>query len=229
MNHPINISKNNSMSSPTVNKFRFGLALATTAMIEVGRYQVALDDKAATEAGFVATLMKPARTSDLCDELVRAIYLTNERSLVRKVREAVLAVKLEQEMSKDEILERYLNTVYFGRGAYGIQAASQAYFGIDVEELTVADSAYLAGLIRSPETGDAERDPELQIIATTHSPYVVDAIAAVPVDGSMTAHRLRPVSGLELGLRRFVSEGPAGLLEGGLPDGTQRRGHQRPP
>jgi penicillin-binding protein 1A len=98
--------------------------------------------------------------STITQQLVRAIYLTNERSLVRKVREAVLAVKLEQEMSKDEILERYLNTVYFGRGAYGIQAASRAYFGIDVEELTVADSAYLAGLIRSPETGDAERDPE---------------------------------------------------------------------
>jgi penicillin-binding protein 1A len=111
--------------------------------------------------------------STITQQLVRAIYLTNERSLVRKVREAVLAVKLEQEMSKDEILERYLNTVYFGRGAYGIQAASRAYFGIDVEELTVADSAYLAGLIRSPETGDAERDP---VEATRRRGTVLDAM-----------------------------------------------------
>ena len=98
--------------------------------------------------------------STITQQLVRAIYLSNEQSMVRKVREAVLAVKLEQEMPKDEILERYLNMIYFGRGAYGIQAASQAYFGIDVGELTVADAAYLAGLIRSPETGDAERNPE---------------------------------------------------------------------
>lgn len=98
--------------------------------------------------------------STITQQLVRSIYLNNERSLVRKVREAVLAVKLEQEMEKDEILERYLNTIYFGRGAYGVQAASRAYFGKDLADLTVADAAYLAGLIRAPEGADAERDPD---------------------------------------------------------------------
>ena len=63
----------------------------------------------------------------------------------RKVREAVLAVKLERTEDKDQILERYLNTVYFGRGAYGVQAASRLYFGKPVNELSLEEAAMLAG------------------------------------------------------------------------------------
>ena len=98
--------------------------------------------------------------STITQQYVKNAYLTSERSIVRKVKEAVLAVKLERELSKDQILERYLNTIYFGRGAYGVAAASRAYFAKDVREIGLAESAYLAGLIRSPGGADALKDPE---------------------------------------------------------------------
>ena len=72
----------------------------------------------------------------------------------------VLAVKISQEQTKDQILENYLNAIYFGRGAYGIQAASQAYFGKDVKELTVAEGAMLAGMIQSPSRWDPAKNPD---------------------------------------------------------------------
>jgi penicillin-binding protein 1A len=98
--------------------------------------------------------------STITQQYVKNAYLTSERSIVRKVKEAVLAVKLERELNKDEILERYLNTIYFGRGAYGVAAASRAYFGMDVREIGLGQSAYLAGLIRSPGGADALENPE---------------------------------------------------------------------
>ena len=79
--------------------------------------------------------------------------------MLQKLREAVLAVKLEQKYSKPEILERYLNTVYFGRGAYGIEAAAKAYFDMDVGQLGLRESAYLAGIIRSPALSDVAPIP----------------------------------------------------------------------
>ena len=98
--------------------------------------------------------------STITQQYVKTVYLTNERTIARKIREAIYAVELERELSKEEILERYLNTVYFGRGAYGVQAASQAYFFEDVQDLSLTDAAYLAGLIRAPESADADRDPQ---------------------------------------------------------------------
>ncbi|MGZ4240763.1 MAG: transglycosylase domain-containing protein [Actinomycetota bacterium] len=78
------------------------------------------------------------------------------RTVDRKVKEALLAVRLENELSKDEILDRYLNTVYFGRGAYGIEAAAEAFFATHAPKLTLAQSAYLAGIIRAPEIYDRD-------------------------------------------------------------------------
>lgn len=98
--------------------------------------------------------------STITQQYVKTVYLTSERTLDRKLREAVLAVKLEQRLDKREILTRYLNQVYFGRGAYGVEAASRAYFGVPVSDLQLHQSAYLAGLIRSPESADASQDPE---------------------------------------------------------------------
>jgi penicillin-binding protein 1A len=89
------------------------------------------------------------------------LLTTRERTVWRKLREATLAVKVEQQYDKDEILERYLNTIYFGRGAYGVQAASRSYFGKDVEQLGLAEASYLAGLIRAPERADASRHPDV--------------------------------------------------------------------
>jgi len=98
--------------------------------------------------------------STITQQLVKNQYLSSERTLWRKAREAVLAAKLERTADKDEILERYLNTVYFGRGAYGIEAAARAYFDTSAAELDLPQAALLIGLLRSPETGDPTSDPE---------------------------------------------------------------------
>ena len=89
------------------------------------------------------TLLQTATTEDERTE-------ATEQSVGRKLREVRLALALEDESSKDEILTRYLNTVYFGEGAYGVQAAAQRYFGVDAAELSVPQAAMLAGLVRTP-------------------------------------------------------------------------------
>jgi len=97
--------------------------------------------------------------STITQQYVKNVYTGNRRTLLRKLREAALAIKLERTYSKDEILERYLNTIYFGRGAYGVGAASQAYFGRPVSALGLPEAAYLAGLIRAPVVADYSNAP----------------------------------------------------------------------
>jgi penicillin-binding protein 1A len=98
--------------------------------------------------------------STLTQQYVKISYTGRERSYKRKLREAILAVKLERKLTKDEIFERYLNSVYFGRGATGVQAAARAYFEKDAKDLSLPESAYLAGVLRAPENTDARRNPE---------------------------------------------------------------------
>jgi membrane peptidoglycan carboxypeptidase len=88
--------------------------------------------------------------STITQQYAKNAFLTQDRSWNRKIKEALLAFKLETIISKDDILEDYLNTIYFGRGAYGIEAASIAYFGIPASELTPSQSAVLAAVIKSP-------------------------------------------------------------------------------
>jgi penicillin-binding protein 1A len=88
--------------------------------------------------------------STLTQQLARNLFLSNERSLKRKVREAVLAIKLEQKLSKPKLLAMYLNTTYFGEGAYGIDAASETYFNKKASELSIEESALLAGMPQAP-------------------------------------------------------------------------------
>ncbi len=118
--------------------------------------------------------------STITQQYVKNAFLTPEKTLDRKIREIVKAIKLEREISKEEILERYLNRIYFGRGAYGIQAAARTYFDKDVAELTLADSAYLAGLIRAPASGDVANHPDE---AERRRRSVLDRMAA---DGYIT-------------------------------------------
>jgi penicillin-binding protein 1A len=101
--------------------------------------------------------------STITQQLVKNSVLENsDLDLTgRKIPEAALAVRLEKQMSKDEILEAYLNTVYFGAGAYGIEAASQVFFGHPAAALDWAEGALLASLISSPVSGDPTRNPEL--------------------------------------------------------------------
>ncbi|WP_045879549.1 transglycosylase domain-containing protein [Pseudofrankia sp. DC12] len=88
--------------------------------------------------------------STITQQYVKNAYLTQDRTFSRKIKEIVISVKLSHKYSKDEILQYYLNTIYFGRNSYGIYAASEAYFGIPPSQLTAAQGAILAGLIRQP-------------------------------------------------------------------------------
>lgn len=98
--------------------------------------------------------------STITQQYAKNAYLTHEQTLVRKARELVLSVKLETESSKDEILGNYLNTIYMGRGAYGVETASQAYYGKSASELTLSESAALAAIIRAPSGYDPDTNPD---------------------------------------------------------------------
>ncbi|MCY7399161.1 MAG: transglycosylase domain-containing protein, partial [Sphingomonas bacterium] len=88
--------------------------------------------------------------STITQQLARNIFLTNSRTFGRKVKEAVLALAIEGKFSKDQILELYLNRVYFGGGAYGIDAASRTFFGHGAEQLSLSEAAIIAGLVKAP-------------------------------------------------------------------------------
>lgn len=92
--------------------------------------------------------------STITQQYVKQTYLTSQRTLSRKIKEAGLAVRISRTMTKDQILEGYLNTIYWGRGAYGIQAAAETYFGVDAAHLDLKEAAVLAGMIREPDLAD---------------------------------------------------------------------------
>lgn len=92
--------------------------------------------------------------STITQQYVKMAYLSPEQTIARKVEEALLAVRLENVLTKDEILQRYLNRAYFGAGVYGIGTAAQRYFSKDVTALTMSEGALLAGLLRAPETNN---------------------------------------------------------------------------
>ena len=130
--------------------------------------------------------------STITQQLVKLALVGSKRDANRKIREAMYAIRLERKYTKNQILERYLNTVYFGNGAYGIEAASEVYFGKPAADLTVGDSAFLAGLIRNPEGYDPFRHPDQslarrrqavdRLVATGHVTKVeAAAINATPI------------------------------------------------
>lgn len=88
--------------------------------------------------------------STITQQLAKNAYLTQERTMTRKIQEVFLAIQLERQYTKQEILEMYMNQIYFGQGAYGVQAAAQTYFGKNVEDLTLSECAMLAGIPKSP-------------------------------------------------------------------------------
>jgi penicillin-binding protein 1A len=98
--------------------------------------------------------------STLTQQLAKNLFLTQERTLQRKLQEVELALWLERKHSKSEILELYLNRVYFGSGAYGVEAAAQRYFGKSAKSVTIAEAAMLAGLVKSPTRLAPNRNPE---------------------------------------------------------------------
>ncbi|MFN3227084.1 MAG: transglycosylase domain-containing protein [Hyphomicrobiales bacterium] len=98
--------------------------------------------------------------STLTQQLAKNLFLTADRTISRKIQELILAVWLEATYSKDEILELYLNRVYLGAGAYGVDAAARRYFGKSASEVTLAEAATLAGLLRAPSRWAPTRNPE---------------------------------------------------------------------
>ncbi|BAL81201.1 transglycosylase domain-containing protein [Caldisericum exile] len=113
----------------------------------------ALDYKGILRAIYVAIISR-GRTiegaSTITQQLARTMFLTQERTIDRKIKEALLATELEKRFTKDQILEMYLNQVYFGSGAYGIEQASLTYFGKHAKDLDLAEGAMLAGIIQAP-------------------------------------------------------------------------------
>ncbi|QDQ13446.1 transglycosylase domain-containing protein [Streptomyces spectabilis] len=92
--------------------------------------------------------------STITQQYVKNYYLTQEQTVTRKLKELVISLKVDREKSKDDILAGYINTSYYGRGAYGIQAAAQAYYGVDASKLKVEQGAYLAALLQAPSSYD---------------------------------------------------------------------------
>jgi penicillin-binding protein 1A len=107
--------------------------------------------------------------STITQQLSKLLFLTPEKTITRKIKEAVLALQIEHRYAKDEILELYFNQIYFGHGAYGIEAAANTYFGKHAQELTLAEAALLAGLPRSPLHYSPYNNPELALRRRTHA------------------------------------------------------------
>ena len=139
----------------------------------------------------VAKSHRVSATSTITQQLARNIFLTNNRSFGRKIKEAVLALALERKFSKDQILELYLNRVYFGGGAYGIDAASRRFFGHSADHLSLGEAAIIAGLVKAPsnyspsadvEAARARSDVVLQTMARNGFITEADAAAVDPAE-----------------------------------------------
>jgi membrane peptidoglycan carboxypeptidase len=111
--------------------------------------------------------------STITQQYVKNYFLSPDQTYTRKIKEAFIALKIDQEKSKDQILTDYLNTIYFGRNSYGIAAASEASFGQPVSDLTVEAAAPLAGIIPSPGNWDPAKNPEK---AQQRFDYVLDGM-----------------------------------------------------
>src|SRR6476659_2891018 len=128
---------------------------------------------------------KVSATSTLTQQLARNIFLTNNRSFVRKIKEGILALALERKFSKNQILELYLNRVYFGGGAYGIDAASRKFFGHGADHLSLGEAAIIAGLVKAPSNYSPSADIEAararsRVVLNTmaRNGFISEAVAA---------------------------------------------------
>jgi penicillin-binding protein 1A len=134
--------------------------------------------------------------STITQQLAKNLFLTQERTVTRKVQEIGLAIWLERKFSKTQILEMYLNRIYFGAGAYGVEAAAQRYFGKSAQKLTVAEAAMLAGLVRSPSRlapsrnpGGAARRAQIVLAAMVEMKFITNGMAKTAL--SQPAHALK--------------------------------------
>jgi penicillin-binding protein 1A len=136
--------------------------------------------------------------STLTQQLAKNLFLTQERTMQRKLQEVELAIWLERKHSKGEILELYLNRVYFGSGAYGVEAAAQKYFGKSAKSVTIAEAAMLAGLVKSPSRLAPNRNPEgaearaqIVLAAMADAKFITDAQAQASI--GHPSYNVKPV------------------------------------
>ena len=136
--------------------------------------------------------------STLTQQLAKNLFLTQERTMRRKLQEVELAIWLERKHSKNEILELYLNRVYFGSGAYGVEAAAQKYFGKSAKNVTIAEAAMLAGLVKSPSRLAPNRNPEgaearaqIVLAAMADAQFITDAQAKASI--GHPSYNVKPV------------------------------------
>ncbi|MDV9187709.1 transglycosylase domain-containing protein [Streptomyces sp. SR27] len=182
----------------------------------------AVDPKAMLRAAWNTVTGKGRQSgSTITQQYVKNYYLGQEQTLTRKAKEFFIAIKLGREKSKEEILQGYLNTSYFGRNAYGVQAAARAYYGKDVEQLDTAEGAYLASLLKAPSAYDVTTHPENRATAVARWNYVLDGMvtegwltradrAAVRFPAPQTA---RPATGLS-GQRGYLVQAVEEYLTG---------------
>ena len=149
-------------------------------------YHFGLDPIGLARALYVNLTSRSVREggSTLTQQLAKNLFLTQERTVSRKVQELILALWLERVYSKDQILELYLNRVYFGAGAYGVEPAAQRYFGKSARVVTLAEAAMLAGLVKSPSRLAPTRNPvaareraEVVLTALVDAKFISDAMA----------------------------------------------------
>ncbi|MHB9861427.1 transglycosylase domain-containing protein [Streptomyces sp. YIM S03343] len=137
----------------------------------------AVDPKAMLRAGWNTATGKGKQSgSTITQQYVKNYYLAQDQTVTRKVKEFFISIKLDRTKSKNQILEGYLNTSFFGRNAYGIQAAAQAYYGVDATGLDAGRAAYLAALVNAPSEYDVVAHPENKAAAVARWNYVLDGM-----------------------------------------------------
>jgi penicillin-binding protein 1A len=167
--------------------------------------------------------------STITQQLARNLFLTHEKTFTRKIKEAILAVRIEQTYTKDEILEMYFNQIYFGEGAYGLDAAAKVFFGKQVHQLTLPECALLAGLPRNPRDYSPRREPDralrrrnLVLAAMlqnkTISRALYESASEAPLGVTKTRGDTRSAPYFMEMVRQYIDEryGSNQLYEGGL-------------
>lgn len=128
--------------------------------------------------------------STITQQLIKNAYINDDQTLDRKLREAALAYQLEKRWSKEKILNEYLNIIYFGEGAYGVEAAARTYFGVHATDLTIDQAALLAGLSKAPSAYSPRRDPEAALVRrdlVLNKMYQQDYIASEELQHALSA------------------------------------------
>jgi membrane peptidoglycan carboxypeptidase len=141
-------------------------------------------NQAFSVTGIARALINNLRSGDLTGEggstitqqYAKTAFLTSSRTIERKIKELVISMKLENALSKDQIFENYLNTIYFGRGSYGVQTASQQYFNRNVDQLNLSQTAVIASILRSPGYYDPSLSEENGVRLEKRFQYVIDGM-----------------------------------------------------